>query len=503
MRTQRFAGPDGPFHQAPVEKKTQDALPPGTEILGKYVVERTLGSGGMGFVVAARHKGLGRLDAIKFLLPQMVTDEKVMERFEREARAAAKLTSPHVTRVFDYGFTDASEPYIVMEYLEGRDLKSVLRGGPLPNDKAVEYLLQVCHALTEAHENGIVHRDLKPANLFLTFPKNAPPLVKVLDFGIAKVTGPEDQNLTITDAKGGILGTIPYMSPEHLKGASGVDARTDIWALGVIAYEFFTCRKPFNGLTRMDLMSKILDKDEHPEPPSLHRPDMPLAIEMVIGRCLAKSREARFQTVQEFAAALREAAGIPAAPPMRAPMASISTSAAVAFPLGKGEETQASVGVTKAPVSRVRGRGALLAAAAGVMATVGTVAAMQLVLRNGGESAGVNASPVPMASISAGATPLVMSGPSVSAVQAVEVPSIEFVEPEIAVSASIGETNEKSTPALGIRKTGLGGKANLPPSGQPVPPASAPPQPMPSAPPSPTPKGTAVPTFIPPPSPTL
>ncbi|HRI62850.1 MAG TPA: serine/threonine-protein kinase [Polyangium sp.] len=333
-----------------------DTLSPGTEILGKYIVERMLGAGGMGFVVAARHRGLGRLDAIKFLLPQTATDPETLMRFEREAQATAKLSSPHVTRIYDAGFTDAGEPYIVMEYLEGHDLKSVLRRGPLPVDVAIEYLLQVCQALSEAHDSGIVHRDLKPANLFLTFPKNAQPCVKVLDFGIAKMTiSGEDSEITREGSTNGLLGTIHYMSPEHLKGAKDVDARTDIWAMGVIAYEFLTGQKPFHGATRLVLMAKILDRDEHPEPPSTHRPEVPRAIERVIGRCLAKDRDARYQTVQEFETALREAAGILPAPSPRAPMSSIPQSIPLTKPSGKAEATQPSVGVvSKAPRAQRR-----------------------------------------------------------------------------------------------------------------------------------------------------
>jgi serine/threonine-protein kinase len=241
MKTQRFEGEQLPLMESP--RNPNEPLQPGTEILGgKYIVERKLGEGGMGVVVAARHKGLGRLDAVKFLLPQLITHTEIVARFKREAQSVAKLTSPHVARVYDSNFDNSDEPYIVMEYLEGRDLKSVLRGGPLPIDDAVDYLLQVCHALAEAHENRIVHRDLKPANLFLTHPKNGLPLVKVLDFGIARVMDAEAvTDITVEDGKGGFLGTIPSMSPEHLRGACKVDPRTAMWALGVITYEVVAC----------------------------------------------------------------------------------------------------------------------------------------------------------------------------------------------------------------------------------------------------------------------
>jgi len=314
-------------------KNPNERFIPGAEVLGgRYVVEQRLGEGGMGIVVAARHKAMGRLDAIKFLLPELITNSEILERFKREAQVAGVLKSPHVAHVYDSGLSEAGEPYIVMEYLEGQDLKSVLRSGPLRIDDAIEYLLQICHALAEAHKNAVLHRDLKPSNLFLTTPKNGDPYVKVLDFGVAKrIGGAQITDITAEDGKSGFLGTIPYMSPEHLRGAKNVDARTDIWALGVIAYELLTCKRPFDCSSKIDLVSKILDKEEGPVPLSTHRRDVPQAIEMVIGRCLAKNKEARYQTVQEFETALRAAAGIPA-PPMRVQMASMTTSSPVELP---------------------------------------------------------------------------------------------------------------------------------------------------------------------------
>lgn len=326
MKTQRLA--DEPQRHLNVPRIKRSPIVPGMEVLGgKYVVERKLGEGGMGVVVAARHKALGRLDAIKFLLPELVNQTEILARFEREAQYVAKLTSPHVARIYDSQFANTDEPYITMEYLEGRDLKLILRGGPLPIEDAVDYLLQVCHALTDAHEHGIVHRDLKPANLFLTTLKNGAPLIKVLDFGIAKdLDADPAMALTVDNGTGNFLGTMPYMSPEHLRGARHVDTRTDIWALGVIAYELLTGQRPFHAFTRFDLFSTITSLTEHPEPPSKYCRGLPLEIEMVIGRCLAKDRNARYPTVQHFAAALRFAAGMPALPPpMRPRIGSIST----------------------------------------------------------------------------------------------------------------------------------------------------------------------------------
>jgi serine/threonine protein kinase len=438
MKTQRFAGEQAPLMEAP--RNPNEPLLPGTEILGgKYVVVRMLGQGGMGFVVAARHKALGRVDAIKFLLPQFVTHGEISKRFEREAQSVANLKSPHVAQVFDFGVTEFGEPYIVMEFLKGRDLKAELRRGPLPIADAVDYVLQACEALIEAHENGIVHRDLKPANLFLAETKNGESCLKVLDFGIAKVIDDDPvTEITAEGGNGGFLGTIPYMSPEHLKTPGKVDQRTDIWSLGVVAYELLTKEKPFNGLTKLDLVSKIIDRDEHPEPPSKYCPALPPAIEMVIGRCLAKDRDARYQTVKEFAAALRQAACIPEPPPMRQKMNSITTESPVELLLAEEAKTQESTqGKTQAaytmtnPAPSRRSQWAKLGfAGAGAMTMSGVVVGLVLALVGGNEAPGVRKAQAGVgAAVSAVPTPLVPVEPSALAVaQAPRRKAVQLVE---------------------------------------------------------------------------
>lgn len=298
---------------------TEDPFAPGTQILNKYTVVRTLGRGGMGVVVAARHNRLGEMHAIKFLLPGAVADRQTLGRFEREARAAARLRGEHAVRVHDVGYTDDERPYMIMEYFEGQNLRTVLRRGPLPIDEAVEYLLQVCDALTEVHAAGIVHRDLKPANLLLTMRPTGTLCVKLLDFGIAKFMGAEKsaeiEEIDLTcDA---MIGSLRYMSPEHIASTKSVDWRTDIWALGVTGYELLTGQTPFTGTARMDIMASILDKSKKVECVRPIRPDCPPALENVILRCLEKERQARFQSAAEVARALREAMGLPL--PMLAP----------------------------------------------------------------------------------------------------------------------------------------------------------------------------------------
>lgn len=504
MRTQRFAGEPLPLLNA--AHNPNERLLPGTEVLGgRYVVERVLGKGGMGVVVAARHKALGRRDAIKFLLPELITNDEILERFKREAQAAGNLKSAHVAHVYDSGFTESGEPYIVMEYLEGHDLKSVLLRGPLPIDDTVEYLLQICRALAEAHKNRVVHRDLKPANLFLTFPENGLPQVKVLDFGIAKLLDGEPvTDITVEDGKGGFLGTIPYMSPEHLRGAKKVDERTDIWALGVIAYELLTCKKPFNGLTKLDLVSKILDKDEYPDPPSKVCRGLPPAIEMVIGRCLAKNREARYQTVQEFEAALRAAAGIPAPPPMRPRMSSTTDGSFVSAQFDHDKPRDLTHGKTRDgftatnPVPSLRsGHRKAALAGTGALATSVAVIGLVVALRGaGGEQAVGHANAGLAMAMSGNGVPVVVPAASASGAPTSDVAIIEMEEAGKTAPPSMEAKAEKTTSAGGIKKPGSGGKTDSPPA-VPAPAMSAPPIPQPK----PKETATAAPTFTPPPGP--
>ena len=272
----------------------------GDILAGKYRVERVLGVGGMGVVVAARHMQLDQKVALKFLLPHSLLKSTVVARFEREARAAVRLRSEHVARVIDVGTMESTAPYIVMEFLEGKDLGDLIeQGGPLPVHVAVDYLLQACEAVAEAHSLGIVHRDLKPRNLFVTTRVDGRPLVKVLDFGISKVTGGDDLSLTSTAE---IVGSPNYMSPEQLRAARLADARSDIWALGAILYELLTGYVPFQAETLTQLCTMVLQDPPRP----LHdlRADVPVGVINVIERCLEKDPDRRFQHVGELAQAL-------------------------------------------------------------------------------------------------------------------------------------------------------------------------------------------------------
>ncbi len=277
----------------------------GDILADKYRVEKVLGCGGMGVVVAAWHLELEQLVAMKFLLPDLAANTEASERFRREARAAVKIKSEHVARVLDVGTMDGGVPYMVMEYMEGKDLGEVLdHSGAMPVQEAVSYVLQACEAIAEAHSIGIVHRDLKPANLFLTQRTDGSKLVKVLDFGISKsIVGGSgaDMSLTRTSA---IVGSPLYMSPEQLESAKNVDPRSDIWSLGVILYELISGSVPFGGDTIPQLVRSVLAGYRKPLDEVV--PGVPKRLESIVASCLSMDKEGRFSNVAELTQALVE-----------------------------------------------------------------------------------------------------------------------------------------------------------------------------------------------------
>lgn len=271
---------------------------PGTVLLGKYRIESVLGRGGMGMVVRVTHLHLGEDLALKILSPEAAAGgPDAHARFLREAQASVRLRGEHVTRVSDVGVLPEGAPYIAMEYLRGVDLSGELaRRGTLSPGDTVDYVLQACEALAEAHALGIVHRDIKPSNLFLTSRPDGTPLVKVLDFGISKAPVAGPGLLTRTDT---VMGTPGYMSPEQMKAARDVDARTDIWALGIVLYECLSGRRPFDAETFSAIVLRAAT-----EPPPPMDPRIPRGLQAVVLRCLEKDRAARFPSMAALAAAL-------------------------------------------------------------------------------------------------------------------------------------------------------------------------------------------------------
>ena len=286
----------GPRASASIEGAPKE----GERIDGKYVVERVLGAGGMGVVVAAWDLKLRRRVAIKLMLPRALRVEHAHERFVREARAAAAIQSEHVVKILGVDTSQSGAPYIVMEHLEGVDLSELLsKRGPLPVHEAVAYVLQSCEALAEAHRLGIVHRDLKPSNIFITVRADGSPIVKLLDFGLSKVIADSDEapaeSLTASSL---VAGSPHYMSPEQARSLKNVDARTDIWSLGVVLYELLTSTRPFEAESASAILARILTDP----PPSMRsvRPELPAELEAIVLRCLQKQAGLRTPNVAEL-----------------------------------------------------------------------------------------------------------------------------------------------------------------------------------------------------------
>lgn len=272
------------------------------ETVGKFRIENVLGRGGMGVVLEATNTQLDQRVALKFLTSGL-GDASVVERFTREARAAVKLRSEHVARVFDVGHDEARGPYIVMELLDGSTLASVVRGsGKIPVHRAAEYVIHACEGLAEAHARGIVHQDVKPANLFLTVGNDGRSTVKLLDFGISKMmlTGSLDRATTTTGG-GASHGSPCYLAPEQLRDANSVDHRADVWAVGCVLFELVTGERAFRASQFMELVAKILEQPRSAVPDGV---ELPQGILDIVDRCLQKDPKKRYSSTGELALAL-------------------------------------------------------------------------------------------------------------------------------------------------------------------------------------------------------
>jgi serine/threonine-protein kinase len=401
-------------------------MQPGTVLLNKFVIERELGRGGMGLVLAAHHVELDERVAIKVVLPDHAKSEDVVKRFVREARAAARIKSEHVARVSDVGRLDSGEPYMVMELLAGEDLEKLLETrGPLPIELAIDYLMQALEGIAEAHAQGVVHRDLKPANLFVTRRRNGSACVKVLDFGISKLEGDPTAGMTKTQ---GMLGSPLYMSPEQLQSAKDVDAATDIWSLGIILYQLLTGAYPFNAQTIGQLAAAILSMP--PQKLRDARPEVPPALEAVFLRCVEKKKGDRFPNVAALAAALAPfgppsarvaAASIADALPLHSQPTMMDTgdapsaaSAAVAQAVLQAS-TLSALGGTKdaAPPARPPA-GRTIGAVAGVSLLLGAAAVAYFTMNRPVASAGPGVQPDVVALTPTGPLPAVSASPPVT-----------------------------------------------------------------------------------------
>ncbi|HVV16389.1 MAG TPA: protein kinase [Polyangia bacterium] len=276
---------------------------PGEILGGKYRLVRVIGEGAMGRVYEAQHAIVGRRFAVKVLQAELAREPALLERFHREARAAGALESENLASIVDFGHTGDGLPYIVMELLVGEDLSKLIeREGPLPVARVVALGVQTCRGLAAAHNAGIVHRDLKPANLFVTRRGDGSDLVKILDFGIAKLESAAEAQLLNLTRTGSTMGTPLYMSPEQARGEKELDHRADIYATAVILYEALSGRMPHQGDSYNALLHHILTQ---PAPPlTALRPDVPAAVAEAIHAALSPNRDERPQSAMELARAL-------------------------------------------------------------------------------------------------------------------------------------------------------------------------------------------------------
>ncbi len=278
----------------------EHGFPPaaGSIVSDKFVVTRLIGTGGTGVVLAARDRVLGRLVAIKCLHRELATSPEIVARFLREARATSRLKSEHVVGILDVGTLPSGIPYFVMEHLTGRDLQTRLQErGAFSVDEVVDYALQALEAIAEAHRHGIVHRDLKPANLWLTTREDDSDFIKVLDFGTLKLRGTD---LTLNECetrKTSLMGSPLYISPEQIRDPSDVDARSDIWSLGVVLHELLTGHPPFQGQFLAEIVRAVCNED-YALPA---REDLPAELAEILMKCLQKEASDRFQSVEELA----------------------------------------------------------------------------------------------------------------------------------------------------------------------------------------------------------
>ena len=458
---------------------------PGDTIDGKYSIVGVIGAGGMGVVYEAEHLRLKQRCAIKMLSPEMLREGDVVRRVEREARASALLKSAHVTRVTDVATTPDGVPYIVMELMTGQDLDATLSArGALPFGEAVDYVLQACAAVAEAHVAGIIHRDLKPGNLFLAQQDDGV-LVKVLDFGISKMLLEEDSKLT---SAGMTMGTALYMSPEQLRSAAAVDARSDIGSLGIILYELVCGTPPFVGSTTQ--IAAAIVSDDAPE--ITLRCPIPPDLAAAIHRTLRRKPDERFGDVAELAAALAPFAPVGSVGAKVAAQISrrsisnrqlpVAPSSAPGFPglvdaeartIARDVSTGVSHVVNNTASNVVASRRRRLALLAVVVAGASLVVVAALVLRR--------SPPLPAATASATTA---ASEPSavVTPLAQVETQAVSSAEPAAATDA--GATEERAAKPT-----------TASPSQRPARPAltaAAPPTPKSTA----TPKATAAPTVV-------
>ena len=282
----------------------------GDVLAGRFLLERSLGIGGMAQVFRAVDQQLAQTCAIKAMHASLAGNELLVERFVREGRETARIKSPHVVTVMDASTSESGIPFIVMEYLEGLDLARLeSERGRLPAADVLSYLGQACQGLEAAHRLGIVHRDVKPQNIFVQ-QRDGKEMVRLVDFGLARITSTAKgaAKARVLTAVGAMVGTVGYLAPEQVKSSHDVDARTDVWAIGVCLYRLLTGVLPFRGTTEPQVIAGILAQE--PEPLTTHRAGAEPMLQAIVSKCLAKSPAARFGSAAELAFALAQIGAI-------------------------------------------------------------------------------------------------------------------------------------------------------------------------------------------------
>jgi serine/threonine-protein kinase len=297
----------------PDESPVENPLIAVGRTVGNYMITAKLGEGGMGVVYLAEHPVIGRKVALKAIHPELLRNPEVVSRFVTEAKAVNQIGNDHIVDIHDFGTTPSGEFYFIMEFLQGEALSDHLKhAAPMEASRALAIVAQVADALAASHQHGIIHRDLKPENIFLINKSNSKDFVKVLDFGLAKLTQGEEK-VTHKTRTGSVMGTPYYMSPEQCEGKANIDHRADIYSLGVILFEMMTGKVPFGG----EGYGEIIVKHITSPIPSVRacNPLLESAHELLVRRALAKSRDARFQTMEDFSAACLDPKGYAATVP--------------------------------------------------------------------------------------------------------------------------------------------------------------------------------------------
>jgi serine/threonine-protein kinase len=429
---------------------TDDAFAPGKLLAGKFRVVRLLGEGGMGAVYEIEHELTKHRRALKTLHAAMAASPSIVERFLREASAAGRVGNPHIVETFDAGVLDSGEPYLVMEILRGEPLSQRIARGPMPIPEVVDLMGQACVGVAAAHAAGIVHRDLKPDNLFITPGSDGRPFVKILDFGISKFDTAQTGGMQLTK-EGSAMGTPYYMSPEQIRGAANLDARADVYALGVILYECLTAKRPFESEVLTHLA--VLIHAGQTEAIEQLRPDLPPGFADLVRFAMASDREHRMQSATELRTALERygavSDGVPFRPPTLPSASTLQSPPSAVQARSLAATSGVGVSMRNPTPTPKKSHIGLIVSVAGL--GVATLAGGYLLLRASSEAAGpvtAASSPETAASVTAEPTAKPDATPRARSVTTPPVIAIEKAAPPPATAAPSSDAARPPAPPV-------------------------------------------------------